>query len=36
MNKIQIYNNPDFGEIRTIEESDVVLFCGSDITKALG
>lgn len=36
MNQIQIFNNPEFGEIRTIEENEQVLFCGSDIAKALG
>ncbi len=34
--KIQIFNNVQFGEIRTIEENGKVLFCGSDIAKALG
>ena len=36
MNDIQIFNNPDFGEVRTIEENGAVLFCGSDVAKALG
>jgi len=36
MTQIQIFNNPEFGEIRTIEENEQVLFCGSDIAKALG
>ena len=36
MNKLQIFNNPDFGEVRTLEESGKVLFCGSDVAKALG
>lgn len=36
MNEIQIFNNPDFGEVRTLEENGVVLFCGSDVAKALG
>lgn len=36
MNDIQIFNNPDFGEIRTIEENGAVLFCGVDVAKALG
>ena len=35
-NEIKIFNNPDFGEIRTIEEEDNILFCGSDVAKALG
>lgn len=36
MNKLQIFNNPDFGEVRTMEENGKVLFCGSDVAKALG
>lgn len=36
MNNIEIFNNPDFGSIRTITENGVTLFCGSDIAKALG
>lgn len=36
MNEIQIFNNPDFGEVRTMEETGAVLFCGSDVAKALG
>ncbi len=36
MNEIQIFSNPDFGEVRTIEENGAVLFCGSDVAKALG
>ena len=36
MNEIQIFNNPDFGEVRTLEENGAVLFCGSDVARALG
>lgn len=36
MNELQIFNNPEFGEIRTLEENGTVLFCGSDVAKALG
>ena len=36
MNELQIFNNPEFGEIRTIEENGKTLFCGSDVAKALG
>lgn len=36
MNELQIFNNPEFGEIRTIEEDGKVLFCASDVAKALG
>jgi prophage antirepressor-like protein len=35
-NDIQIFTNPEFGEIRTICEDDKVLFCGSDVAKSLG
>lgn len=36
MNELQIFSNPEFGEIRTIEENGKVLFCGSDVARALG
>ena len=36
MNELMIFNNPEFGEIRTIEEDGKVLFCGSDVARALG
>lgn len=36
MNEIQIFKNDQFGEIRTLEENGAVLFCGSDVAKALG
>ena len=36
MQELKIFENPEFGEIRTIEENGKVLFCGSDIAKALG
>ena len=36
MNEIQIFNNPEFGEIRTINENGNVLFCGNDVAQALG
>lgn len=36
MNELQIFKNEDFGEVRTIEENGKVLFCGSDVAKALG
>ena len=36
MNELQVFNNPGFGEIRTIEEDGKVLFCGSDVARALG
>ena len=36
MNELKIFENPAFGQVRTIEENGKVLFCGSDIAKALG
>ena len=36
MNELQIFNNPEFGEIRTLNENGVPLFCGNDVAKALG
>lgn len=36
MNELMIFNNPEFGEVRTLEEGGKVLFCGSDVAKALG
>lgn len=36
MNELQIFNNPEFGDIRTISENGTVLFCGSDVARALG
>ena len=36
MNQLQVFANPAFGEVRTIQEADKVLFCGSDVAKALG
>ena len=36
MNTLQIFSNAEFGEIRTIKEDGKVLFCGSDVAKALG
>ncbi len=36
MNELMIFSNPEFGEIRTVEENGKVLFCGNDAAKALG
>lgn len=36
MNELQIFNNPEFGEVRTIIDDGAVLFCGSDVARALG
>lgn len=36
MNELMIFNNPEFGEIRTIEEEGKILFCAKDVAAALG
>ena len=36
MTDMMIFNNPGFGEVRTIEEDGKVLFCGADVARALG
>ena len=36
MSDIQLFRNPEFGEVRTLEENGEILFCGSDVAKALG
>lgn len=36
MNDLQIFNNGEFGEIRTVEENNKVMFCGKDVATALG
>ena len=33
---IEVFNNAEFGEIRTIQKNGEVLFCGSDIARSLG
>lgn len=34
--QLQVFNHEQFGDVRTIEEDGRVLFCGSDVAKALG
>ncbi len=36
MNKMQIFNSPVFGQVRTMEEDGKVLFCAKDVATALG
>ena len=36
MNKIMIFENEEFGKVRTIDEEGKVLFCGKDVACALG
>ncbi|MFQ7190887.1 MAG: Bro-N domain-containing protein [Megamonas funiformis] len=35
-NQLQVFNNAEFGQVRTIVEGDKILFCASDVAKALG
>ena len=36
MNQMEIFKNPEFGSIRTFEQNGKVLFCGTDVARALG
>lgn len=36
MNEIQIFNNPDFGTVRTLDDNGVILFAATDVAKILG
>ena len=36
MNDIQVFNSPEFGEIRTVEIDGKPYFVGADVAKALG
>ena len=36
MNNIQVFNNPEFGDIRTVEIDGKPYFVGTDVAKALG
>ena len=36
MNELQVFNNEEFGQVRTTEIDGKVYFCGRDIAKALG
>lgn len=36
MNELMIFENPRFGEIRTLNEKGKTLFCGADVARALG
>lgn len=35
-NNLKIFENSEFGSVRTIVDEDKVLFCGSDVARALG
>lgn len=36
MNMVEAFKNEEFGEVRTLIEGDKILFCASDVAKALG
>lgn len=36
MNNLQIFNSPDFGQIRTIQQNDAPWFVGKDVAEILG
>lgn len=36
MADIQVFNHPEFGSVRTLDDGERTLFCGADIAKALG
>lgn len=36
MNNIQLFNNPEFGQIRTITDNDGIYFVGKDVAEILG
>lgn len=36
MSNIQLFNSPEFGQIRTITENDGIYFVGKDVAQALG
>lgn len=36
MNELQIFNNAEFGQIRTVTKEDKTYFIGNDVAKALG
>lgn len=35
-NEVQVFNNEQFGSVRTVESDGKILFCGSDVARALG
>ena len=36
MTDLMTFTSPDFGDIRTVTEGETILFCGSDVARALG
>ena len=35
-NELQVFNNAEFGQVRTLVEDNKILFCANDVAKALG
>lgn len=35
-NMVKVFENAEFGQVRTVEDGGKVLFCGSDVARALG
>lgn len=35
-NIVRAFDNPEFGKVRILNENDEILFCASDVAKALG
>ena len=36
MSDLKIFNNEEFGEVRTVVVEDKIYFCGKDVASALG
>lgn len=36
MNELMIFDSPEFGTVRTLEENGAALFCGTDVARSLG
>lgn len=36
MNNVTIFENKEFGQVRTLNENNTIYFCGMDVAKALG
>lgn len=36
MNEMTVFQNSEFGNVRTLEDDDKVLLCGNDVARALG
>ena len=36
MTELKVFSNTEFGQVRTVESNGNILFCGSDVARALG